>query len=84
MREIDLIVERFPSFAEAVRREYLADQTFRGVCNDFVRCLEAKERWQTSTAPEAAARVAEYGQLARDLERELSALLLKFLGQSRA
>jgi hypothetical protein len=66
------VIECFPRHAAVIRDRFHADQGFREMCGDYAETLEALERWQVSTGPQAADRIDEYRELARALESEIA------------
>lgn len=69
------VVERFPELAAALRERFHADQSLREMCSDYAETLEALRRWEASSAPQRAARIEEYRELAEGLEIEIVAAL---------
>jgi hypothetical protein len=77
--EIDTLARRFPQHASKIRRLRARDPDFRSICDDHEDARRALKRWQTAgqAAPE---RVAEYGEILKDLEEEALAILEAFEG----
>lgn len=69
------VVDRFPELAASIQDRFHDDQSFREMCSDYAETMAALQRWQASAAPQKAARVAEYGELVRELEAEIVAAL---------
>jgi hypothetical protein len=69
------VIERFPKHPASIRELFHADQSFLEMCGDYVDTLEALQRWQASSGPHKAARIAEYRELAEALEIEIAAAL---------
>ena len=69
------VIERFPKHAASIRELFHADQSFREMCGDYADTLEALQRWQASSDPHQAARIAEYRELAEALEIEIATAL---------
>ena len=69
------VIERFPKHAASIRELFHADQSFREMCGDYADTLEALQRWQASSGPHQAARIAEYRELAEALEIEIATAL---------
>ena len=69
------VIERFPRHAASIRHLFLADQSFREMCGDYADTLETLQRWQASSGPYRAARIAEYQELAEALEIEIATAL---------
>jgi hypothetical protein len=69
------VIERFPKHAASIRELFHADQSFREMCGDYADTLETLQRWQASSGPHKAARIAEYRELAEALEIEIATAL---------
>jgi hypothetical protein len=69
------VIERFPKHAASIRELFHADQSFREMCGDYADTLETLHRWQASSGPHKAARIAEYRELAEALEIEIATAL---------
>jgi hypothetical protein len=65
--------QRFPTRELEVRRLYVQDEEFRGVCDDYEEALRVLGHWQL-VEPNVS-RADEYRQLAADLESEVLGLL---------
>ena len=65
------VLQRFPEHAASIRERFHADPSFREMCSDYAEALEALRRWQASDAPQRAARIEEYRELAKALEIEI-------------
>ena len=68
-------IERFPELAALIQDRFRDDQSFVDMCGDYAEILEALQRWQASDAPQRAARIEEYRELADALESEIVAAL---------
>jgi hypothetical protein len=68
---MERVMERFPEHAPAIQNRFRGDQSFREMCSDYAEALEALQRWQASEAPQQAARIEEYRELAKALEIEM-------------
>ena len=51
---------------------------FCSLCQDYEDCVNALGHWTSSSAPDASARVKEYRNLVRDLEKEITDSLEAF------
>ena len=67
------VKRQFTGREPAVERAFAASETFRGLCEDYVACVAALERWQDSRAEGARARVQEYSELLGELTKEMEA-----------
>jgi hypothetical protein len=66
-----LIMHRFPSEKNNLRRLYLDSQSFQTLCDDYQKCTEAIEHWTHSRHDQALARSREYRELRQGLEWEI-------------
>jgi hypothetical protein len=64
-------IERFPELETSIRDRFHDDRSFREMCGDYAETLELLQWWQTADGPQKAARIEEYGELARALEVEI-------------
>jgi hypothetical protein len=58
-----------------IEKLYEADDTFKDVYEDYLKCLKAFDFWVQSDSDEAAARRIEYAELIAELEEELMQIL---------
>jgi hypothetical protein len=72
--QIEAMTQRFPQHAAAIRRLEAEDPNFRAICDDYAAALRALVYWQT-TAASSPQKVAEYRQVAAELESEALVLL---------
>lgn len=74
---IRLVIEVYPDMASVVRRLYLADQSFRDLCEDFA----SVQVTLTGLArhPDQASRpgIVEYRRLVNDLTQDIGKYLLR-------
>lgn len=70
-----LIMSRFPSDKDALRRMYRNSQSFQNLCDDYRKCLKAISYWTASVDDLAAERSREYVELCQDLEWEIRELI---------
>ncbi|MEJ2111928.1 MAG: hypothetical protein P8Z37_18860 [Acidobacteriota bacterium] len=68
---LSLIIQRFPSERDRLRRLYLSNTSFQSLCDDYQKCTEALEHWSGSNNEKALERTREYGELKQSLEREV-------------
>lgn len=65
------VIEKYREHAEHIRRLWLKDDSFRGLCRDYGDCLSALKYWEQSGDGEAPARREEYAALLIELEEEI-------------
>jgi hypothetical protein len=66
-----LIMQRFPSQKDKLRRLYLSSPSFQTLCEDYHKCTEALEHWMQSKHENALERSREYRELKQGLESEV-------------
>ena len=66
-----LIMQRFPSQRDRLRRLYLSSPSFQTICDDYQKCTEALEHWMRSGHDNASERSREYQELKQSLESEV-------------
>ncbi len=69
------IIKCFPSQRNIICRVFKENEEFRILCEDYLRCLDAKKRWGQSLAEEAPYRRLEYSDLLQELEMEILRVL---------
>ena len=69
------ISSSFPGNERLIDRAYRDDPTFCELCDDYVRCAAALERWQRSNGDESSPRTQEYSELLAELADEVQAWL---------
>jgi hypothetical protein len=73
--DLEQALQRFPGDSAAIRQLFLADPTFRGVCEDYRLAAEAlagfRDRPDAATRPE----IADYCRVMAELEAEIAALV---------
>lgn len=74
-RLLELVRSRCGGTDAQVVRAFETCEAFPSLCADLRSCAKALERWQTSDAPDAPDRVAEYAALMEDLASEIRDLL---------
>lgn len=70
-----LIMQRFPSRREALRRMYLSSPSFQTLCDDYRKCAQALNHWTRSGHALAPERARDYQELLRSLETEIEELI---------
>lgn len=67
---------RFPSDAVMLARLYFADETFRGLCEDYCLAQSTLSAFEFRNDGSKNSEIEEYRQLLLELEREIRAALL--------
>ena len=65
----------FPGYGRLIDLGYRHDPTFRELCDDYLRCAAALERWQRSGGDESSSRTQEYSELLTELAGEVETWL---------
>jgi len=68
---LEFVLKRFGDRKRQVELQFDRSETFRALCNDYLLCANAMERWQASDAPVAAQRADEYAESLTELEMEI-------------
>ena len=73
LRETLLRIQNYlPGWAEFVEAEYRVNSEFQALCEDFLACARAKEKWELDESPIATERRREYaewlGELLQDIQ----------------
>jgi len=66
-----LIMRRFPTHKNTLRRLYMSNSTFQAVCRDYQACEMALAYWRQSPEDRAMERYCEYQELLQSLESEI-------------
>lgn len=72
---VAMMKRRFAGSELAIERAFVASESFRGLCRDYLACATVLARWQESESQEAPIRVQEYADLLEELTKEIHALL---------
>lgn len=64
-------IRLLPKHKQAIRELVMSSENFRSLCVDLGEAKQALRRWESSDAPEMAARRVEYQHLVAGLEAEL-------------
>jgi uncharacterized protein YdcH (DUF465 family) len=70
------IRDRFPDNKHAIDHLMAEDPEFFTLCEDHDACVDALQYWAKSKAPEAETRVNEYRTLVRELQEEITQVLV--------
>ena len=74
--QLQLLKEHFPSQYKQIEFLYLNDAAFRGICSDYILCLQYSRKI-SSEMDEKKLSLEEYDQVKSDLESELLEYLRK-------
>ena len=69
------ISSSFPGNERLIDGAYRDDPTFRDLCDDYLRCAAALERWKRSNGDKSSSRSQEYSELLAELTDEVEAWL---------
>lgn len=70
-----LIMRKFPSHKDHLRRLYLRSESFQTLCDDYKKCVDAMARWLPSGPEQVPQRSDEYLELMIELESEIEELI---------
>jgi hypothetical protein len=79
---LERVIERFPHRKSLIEREYARSESFHSLCDDWLVCSEALQRWRSVEGSIAQSRRDEYRTLMAELERELVHWLKRSAGYS--
>ena len=72
LRETLLRIEDYlPGWAEFVEAEYRVNSEFQALCDDFLVCARAKDKWERDESPIASERRREYAEWLQELLLEV-------------
>jgi len=72
---IRLVTDTYPEMASVARRQYLADQDFRDLCEDFADAQATYHGLAIQPAPASWPDVVEYRRLVNDLAEYIARYL---------
>lgn len=72
---LERVIERFSHRKSLIEREYARCETFQGLCDDWLVCSDAFQRWRSAEGSLAQSRRSEYQALMAELEREIASWL---------
>jgi hypothetical protein len=77
-RPVTHVIKRFPEYEPAIERLVRTNESFLAMCEDYAVGVEALRRWERTTDPKRAVRIAELRMSLGELEVEiLEALTLE-------
>jgi hypothetical protein len=68
---LERVIERFPNRKSLIEREYARSESFHSLCDDWLVCSDALQRWCSVEGSLAQSRRDEYRTLMAELEREM-------------
>ena len=71
MRAVDHAIERFPESAEHIRRLYLRDDRFRGICEDFSLGICSLRRFEQYADERLTPEIIELREVLGELAAEM-------------
>lgn len=77
------IPEKFSQFRLPIEKYYQEDETFREIYEDYLTYLKAFQFWDQSDSDDSSVRRSEYEKLVRELEEELTDILVSKHGVSQ-
>ncbi|WP_407165816.1 hypothetical protein [Bradyrhizobium sp. ORS 111] len=78
MENLRSIVARFPRRELDIRRRFIRDEQFRGICADYEETMRALRHWQPAASegdPEGSRNAADREQVVAELKQEALAHL---------
>ena len=72
---LGLIQTEFPGWDRLIENAYRNNRPFRELCNDYRRCVAARERWQRLESNQPVPRWQEYRELLGELRSEIQTWL---------
>jgi hypothetical protein len=83
MTMVSRIPEKFTQFRLPIEKYYRDDETFREIYDDYLTYLKAFRFWAQSDSDDDSVRRSEYEKLVRELEEELTDILVNKHGVSQ-
>ena len=65
------VLERFDHKKDSVWKLLSEDETFRSICEDYGKCIEARQYWHRFNDADSEAKIADYEYLLEQLEGEI-------------
>lgn len=72
---LERVIERFPHRKTLIEREFARSDSFHTLCDDWLVCSDAFQRWRSVDGSLAQSRRSEYRALMAELEGEIAAWL---------
>jgi len=72
---LDPVFKKYPKEASRIRELILRDPLFRSACHDYCDTYIAIRNWQSSSSPNSQARIAEFNQILKEIEVEITEAL---------
>jgi hypothetical protein len=74
-RPVTHVIKRFPEHELAIERLVRTNESFLAMCEDYAVGVEALQRWERTTDPKRAVRIAELRVSLGELEVEILEVL---------
>lgn len=81
MRAVETVIAHFPEQTDTVRRLYLCDPLFRGICEDFALSVMSLHHFEARPDANLRPEISEYRIVLDELAAELRGYL-DFCGRS--
>ena len=75
-RPATYVIKRFPEHELAIERLARTNESFQTMCEDYAVGVEALRRWERTTDPKRAVRIAELRESLAELEVEILEVLI--------
>ena len=72
---LNLIQTEFPGRDRLIESSYRNNRPFRELCDDYRKCVEARDRWQLLESNQPVPRWQEYNELLGELRSEIQTWL---------
>ena len=69
------VLERFPQYRGAIRATFLADESFRSICEDYALARETLARFEALPDADRRPEIPDFRALIAELEIEIARLL---------
>jgi hypothetical protein len=74
-KTLSLIQTSFPGRDQVIERAYREQRSFRELCDDYRKCVAARDRWQRLEGNQPFPRWQEYEKLLGELRSEIQTWL---------
>lgn len=69
--DLQIVINRFPEHADSLKKHFLRNTKFRGICEDYRRCLRALVYWTEVKGKESERPREDYAILLTELDNEI-------------
>ncbi len=73
--ELSLVLERFPGRGLVIRENFLRDESFRELCEDYALACETLVRFEALPDADQRPEVPDYRSVISELEEEIAAMV---------